>query len=65
MPEKHGIAALVLALKEAEIKTEAIQSHIHQGKTSTKQRKDKVERSTVMLFSGQINETTTLYLPTY
>ena len=33
VPLKHGISALMLALKEAEIKAEAITVHMHQGHT--------------------------------
>ena len=33
VPGKHGMAALILALKEAEINSEAIPVHIHLGHT--------------------------------
>ena len=33
VPGKHGMTALMLALKEAEIKAEAIPVHMHQGHT--------------------------------
>ena len=31
VPGKHGMSALMLALKEAEIKAETISVHMHQG----------------------------------
>ena len=34
MPGKHGMSSLVILLKEAEIKSEAIPVHIHQGHTA-------------------------------
>ena len=37
---------------------------MHQGQTSTKQKKEKGEKNTVMVQASQINETTTLCLPT-
>ena len=55
---KHGIAALMLALKELEINAESIPVHINQVNTATQQLKDKDETPTVMVHEGQINETT-------
>ena len=40
VPGKHGMAALMLSQKEAEIKAEAIPVHMHQGHTETQQLKD-------------------------
>ena len=64
VPVKHGMEALMLALNEAEINTETITVHIHQGRTETQQLKDTNDTPTVMLHSGKINETTTLCIPT-
>ena len=61
---KHGMTALMLAIKEAETKAEAIPVHMHQGQTSTKQIKDKYETPTVMVYAGQINKITTICLTT-
>ena len=36
VPRKHGMSALMLALKESAIKVEAIPVHIHQGQITTK-----------------------------
>ena len=38
---KHGMADLMLALNEAEIKAEDITVHMHQRQTETKHLKDK------------------------
>ena len=35
VPGKHGITDLILALKEAEINSEAIPVHMHQEETET------------------------------
>ena len=64
VPGKNGMAVLMLALKEAEIKAESIPVHMYQGKTGTKQLKYKDETPIVMVQTGNINETTTLSLPT-
>ena len=64
VPVKHGMSALMLALKEAEIKVEAIPVHMHHGHIETQQLKDKNEKPTLRVHAGQINETTTLPLPT-
>ena len=64
MPGKHRMTALVLVLKEVEIKAEAITMHMYQGQTATKQLKENDEIPTVMVNAGKINETTTLCLPT-
>ena len=37
VPGKHGIAALVISLKEAEIKVEYIPVQMHQGNTEKQQ----------------------------
>ena len=60
VPEKNGMSALMLALKQTETKSEAIRVYIHQGHTETQQTKDKNETPTVMLHMGQINKTITL-----
>ena len=39
---KYGMSSLMIALKEAEIKAEAILVHMRQGQTATKYLKDKV-----------------------
>ena len=54
----------MLALKEAEIKVEAIPIHMYQGHTETQQLKNNNETPTVMVYKGQINKTTSLPLPT-
>ena len=41
VPVKHDISALMLALKEAEIKSEAIPVHMHQEHTESRQPKYK------------------------
>ena len=43
VPVKHGIPALMLALKESETKSEAIPVHMQPGQTATKHSKDKDE----------------------
>ena len=40
VPGKHGMSALMLALKEAKIKAEAIPVQMHQGHTETQHLKD-------------------------
>ena len=64
VPGKHGMSDLMLALKEAEIKAEFIPVQMYQGHKETQKLKDNTETPTVMVHSGQINETTTLPLPT-
>ena len=64
VPVKHGISALMLAQKEAEIKSEDIPIYMHQGYTETKQPKYKIQTLTVMMHAVQIDETTTLCIPT-
>ena len=41
VPGKHGMPALILALKELEIKVEDIPVHLHHKQTATKNPKDK------------------------
>ena len=53
---EHGISYLVIALKEAEIKSEAIPVHMHHKQTATKQLKDKGETHTVMVHAVQIKK---------
>ena len=60
---KHGMSALMLSLKKAEIKAEAILVHMHHKQTATKQQIYKDETTTVMVHAGQIKKTTTLPLP--
>ena len=64
VPGKHGMEALMLAIKEAEINAEAVPVHMHQGNTETQQLKDNNETPTGMVHAGLINKTTTLPLPT-
>ena len=40
VPGRHGMIALMLELKEAEINAEAISVHMHQGHIETQQLKD-------------------------
>ena len=54
VPIKHGIKTLILALKEAEIKAEAIPVHMHHGQTATNQLKYKSEITTVMMHAVKI-----------
>ena len=63
LPRKHGMSALMLALKEAEVKEEAIPVQINQGNKETQQLKDNNKTHTVMVHTGYINKTTTLPLP--
>ena len=49
VPGKHDMAALLLALKEAEIKAKAIPVHMHQGHIETQQLKYNNETSTVLV----------------
>ena len=41
VPKKHGIEALMLALKYPELKAEAILVHMHQGLTAMKVQEEK------------------------
>ena len=41
VPRKYGIAALILALKEEDIMSEAVPVNMHQGLTSTKDQEEK------------------------
>ena len=52
VPGKHGMASLMLWLKEAEIKSEEIPVHMHQEKTSTRQLKNKGKKITVLVNEG-------------
>ena len=61
---KHGMEALMIALKEAEIKSEAIQLHLQQVHIETQHLKDKNETPTLMVHAGNINKTTAIPLPT-
>ena len=65
VPGKHGMSDLMIALKEAEIKAEAIPVHMHQGHTVTQKLKYNNEVPTVMVHSGQIKKITTLPLPKF
>ena len=51
------------ALKEAEIKKESIPVHMYQGQTAIQQLTDNDETTTLMVHTGNINETTTLCIP--
>ena len=62
---KHGMVDLMLVLKEAEIKAEDIPVHMQQRQTATKHPKDNGEITKVTVRSGQLNDTTTLCIPTY
>ena len=64
VPGKHDISSLMIALKEAEIKLGSIPVHVHQWHKETQQLKYKDETPTVMLNAVQINETTSLCIPT-
>ena len=64
VPGKHGISALMIALKEAEINLEAIPVNMHHKQTATKQLKDNGEITTGTVHAGQVNKTKTLPLPT-
>ena len=61
---KHVMPDLMLELKEAEIKAEAIPVHMYHKQTVPKHLKDKGETPTVMVNEGHINKTTILPLPT-
>ena len=64
VPVKHGMSDLMLAIKEAEIKAEAIPLHMHQRHTETQQMKYNNETPILMLHAEYINKTTTPPLPT-
>ena len=64
VPVKHGMSSLILALNEAEVKEEAIPVQIHQGNIETQQLENDNEKSAVMVHVVQINQATTLPLPT-
>ena len=49
---KYVMSALMLALKDTEIKEEAIPLHRHQGHTETQHLKDNNETPTVMVYAG-------------
>ena len=49
VPGKHGMAALMLALKEAKLKAEDILVHTHKGKTATQHLKNKDVTPTVIV----------------
>ena len=53
----------MLALTEAEIRAEAIPSHMHQGKNTTKHMIDRGKTPMIMVHLVQINGYTTLCLP--
>ena len=61
VPGKHVMAAFVLSLKEAEIKTEAIPVHMHQRQTATKHLKDEGEITPVMVHAVHIKNCNTMY----
>ena len=44
VPGKHVIVTLMLSLKKAKVKAEAIPVYMYQGQTATKQPKDKGEK---------------------
>ena len=56
--------SLMLALKEAEINTEAIPVHMQQEQTETQHIKDKNKTPTGMVHEEQIKKNTALSLPT-
>ena len=62
VPGKHGMEALMVALKEVKIKAGAIPVQMHQGNKEIQQLKNSNETPTVMLHTGHINETKTLPL---
>ena len=64
VPEKNGLASIMLALKEAEIKAKVIPVNIYQGQTTTKNLKYKCEIPTVFVHAGHMNDITPLPLPT-
>ena len=64
VPGKHGISALMLALKEAEKKAEYIPVHMHQENKEKQQLKYKDKIPTLMVHTGQINENIKLCIPT-
>ena len=59
---KQGMEAIILALNEAEIRAEDRPEHTNQVQTATKHLKDTGEKNTVMVNSGHINKTTTLFI---
>ena len=63
VPRKHGVADLTLAQKDMETKAEEIPVYMNQGQTETQKLKDRDKIPTVMVHAVQINENTTLYIP--
>ena len=54
----------MFVLKEAQVKTEAIPSHITKYKTLRKGNRDKGEKNTAVSNARKINKVTTLCIPT-
>ena len=54
VPGKPGMSALILALKETEIKAESIPAQMHQGHTETQNLKDNNETTILMVHAGHI-----------
>ena len=57
VPGKHGMSALMLALKEAKIKSEATPLHMHKGHTETHHPKDNNETPIVIVHVVQMKKT--------
>ena len=64
VPGKYGMSSLMLSLKEAEIKMEAIPVHMHHKQTEIRHLKYKDEIPAGTVHTVQINKTTILPLPT-
>ena len=64
VPGKNNMSALMLALKEAKIKEEAVPVQMHHKHAETPHMKYNNETPTVLVHEGQINRTTTLTLST-
>ena len=62
VPVKHGMSALIKALKEAGIKAKDISLHMHQGHRTTQNIENKNETTTLIVHAGNINKSTTLPL---
>ena len=45
MPEKHVVFSLMLALKNAEVKSEAVLVHMYQGSTAIKYHEEKGKKA--------------------
>ena len=55
---------LMLELNDAEVKSEAIQLHMHQDNTAKKEQGENIENLVAVVRAGYLNKNTSLCLPT-